>query len=341
MRALRSDVPVSRAASLNDFVRWLDDAGVPHARELEWARLPRGPLPASAVLPAFSILHFAADVARREGVDDLGVRAALHPEAEAPRSPLTWRLAASSNGFALLEAMRDLLGVYSSHVPAWLRETPRNVWFCMRGSTTPDEPGARFAEQYRVATVVVALRGLLGASWRPREVHLECRGPVPLSFAEVLGASVIRTGMDYEALAIPRALLAKPPVLPRPNGQTKPAPDDPPAVLADLGDWTERLGAVLASGARHGFGSLPHSAEVLGLGPRTLQRRLRSVGLTFSNLVERARVSEAQRLLRDPQIPIRVVAYRVGYGNPSSFARAYGRHTGSTPSASRAPDSAS
>ncbi len=341
MRTLRSEIPVSRAASLNAFVHWLDDAGMPHARELEQAGLPREPLPASAVLPVFPILHFTEVMAQREGVDDLGVRAALHPVAPAPTSPRVLRLAASPNGFTLLEAARDLMGVYSSHVPGWLRETPRNVWFCMRGSTAADEPGARFAEQLRVATVVAVLRELLGASWRPREVHLECRGPVPPSFAEHLGASVIRTGMDCEALAFPRALLAKPLVRPRAKARGEPAPDDPYVVLPDLGDWTERLGAVLASGVGRGYGSLLQSAEILGLGARTLQRRLRGVGLTHSDLVERARVSEAQRLLRDPRIPIREVAHRVGYGSPSNFARAYRRQTGSTPSASRTSGSTS
>ena len=194
MRTLRSEIPVTRAASLNAFVHWLDDAGMPHARELEQAGLPREPLPASAVLPVFPILHFTEVMAQREGVDDLGVRAALHQVA--PPSPRVLRLAASPNGFVLLGAVRDLMGVYSSHVRGWLHETPRDVWFCMRGSTAADEPGARFAEQLRVASVVAVLRELLGASWRPREVHLECRGPVPPSFAEHLGASVIRTGMD-------------------------------------------------------------------------------------------------------------------------------------------------
>ena len=333
MRTLRSEIPVTRAASLNAFVHWLDDAGMPHARELQQAGLPREPLPASAVLPVFPILHFTEVMAQREGVDDLGVRAALHQVA--PPSPRVLRLAASPNGFVLLGAVRDLMGVYSSHVRGWLHETPRDVWFCMRGSTAADEPGARFAEQIRVASVVAVLRELLGASWRPREVHLECRGPVPPSFAEHLGASVIRTGMDHEALAFPRALLAKPLVRPRAKARGEPAPDDPYVVLADLGDWTERLGAVLGSGVGRGFGSLLQSAKVLGMPARTLQRRLRSVGLTHSDLVERGRVSEAQRLLRDARTPIRVVAHRVGYGSLSNFARAYRRQTGSTPSAFR------
>ena len=199
---------------------------MPHARELEAARLPRRPLPPSAILPAYSILEFAEAVARREGVEDLG-------------------------------------------------------------------------------------------------------------------ASVIRTGMDHEAVAFPRALLARPLVRPGAKARGEPAPDDPDVVLADLADWTERLGAVLGSGIRCGFASLRQSAEVLGMGARTLQRRLRSVGLTHSDLVERARVLEAQRLLRDPRIPIREVAHRVGYGSSSNFARAYRRQTGSTPSTSRTSDSAS
>jgi AraC-like DNA-binding protein len=336
MRASRSDIPISRAAPLNAFRRWLGDEGVPHAKELEAARLPRTLLPSSAILPACSIMEFAASVARREGIEDLGLRAALHPASPSSGpSPHLLRLAACPNGFVLLDAMCELIKVYSSHVPVWVHHTSSEVWLCLRGSTPPHESGAVQAEQFRVVSFVEILRRLLGGSWRPRAVHLECAEPVPASLAAFLGASVIRTGMDHEAVAISRARLEQPLTPSRLAKGVEKDPDEPEVVLTELGDWTARLAAVLVPGPRDGRPPLAYAADVLGLGPRTLQRRLKSVGSSVSDLLERARVAEAQRLLGDPQIPIREVAHRLGYSSPSSFARAYRRYRGQPPSADR------
>jgi AraC-like DNA-binding protein len=77
--------------------------------------------------------------------------------------------------------------------------------------------------------------------------------------------------------------------------------------------------------------SVDQLAARLNMTPRTLRRRLASVGASFSALVNESVRDEAQRLMRSSRMPIDEVARQLGYTSASSFARAFHRWTGKTP----------
>lgn len=81
-------------------------------------------------------------------------------------------------------------------------------------------------------------------------------------------------------------------------------------------------------------------AGSLGLGPRTLQRRLRDRGLSLSTLVEAERRARALRAVASSELSIKEIAYLAGYSEPSAFHRAFKRWTGMTPIAYRAENEA-
>ncbi|MGQ7960425.1 AraC family transcriptional regulator [Pseudomonas sp. SP16.1] len=72
-------------------------------------------------------------------------------------------------------------------------------------------------------------------------------------------------------------------------------------------------------------------ASALALSPRTLQRRLREGGLSFSQLVDETRQQLALHYLRDPALELAEIAFLVGFGEPGSLARAFRRWTGGSP----------
>lgn len=83
----------------------------------------------------------------------------------------------------------------------------------------------------------------------------------------------------------------------------------------------------------------PSAAEVaraLGLGHRTLQRRLSDLGHSFADLLENTRRTLAERLLTDPELSLGEVAYLLGYTEKASFYRAFRRWHDTTPAAYRA-----
>lgn len=70
---------------------------------------------------------------------------------------------------------------------------------------------------------------------------------------------------------------------------------------------------------------------------RQLQRVLAEVGgTTFVQLLARTRMCAAERLLRDPSIPVKEVAARVGYSQPAQFAKSFRVRYGASPREYRA-----
>lgn len=97
-----------------------------------------------------------------------------------------------------------------------------------------------------------------------------------------------------------------------------------------LDEWVERLVGAIEVELGSDL-SLTSVAERLGVGPRTLQRRIAELGLSYQGLVDSVRRRRAEQLLRDPRLGLEEIGERLGFADPSGFRRAYLRWTGTTP----------
>ncbi len=77
--------------------------------------------------------------------------------------------------------------------------------------------------------------------------------------------------------------------------------------------------------------TLPNIAAMMGLQPRTLQRRLRDIGYSFTDLLEQTRHQAATHHLTETSMSVSEVAYLLGYCDASAFIKAFKKHTGETP----------
>lgn len=72
-------------------------------------------------------------------------------------------------------------------------------------------------------------------------------------------------------------------------------------------------------------------AEALHVSNRTLQRRLRSEGTSFMDLLQDTRLQLARKYLRQRNRSVVETAYMLGFSEPSTFSRAFKRWTGRAP----------
>jgi len=77
-------------------------------------------------------------------------------------------------------------------------------------------------------------------------------------------------------------------------------------------------------------------ARALGVSERSLQRHLAKHGTTFADLLNDTRREVACAYLREPRWSITEVAFLLGFEDASSFARAFRRWTGNSPTEFRA-----
>jgi AraC-like DNA-binding protein len=104
------------------------------------------------------------------------------------------------------------------------------------------------------------------------------------------------------------------------------APEDP---------LVQRARRAIRDGLLHGTPTAAEVAKVLGVGVRTLHRRLTALDTSFGDLLDSTRHRLAIGYLADRGLSIGEVAYLVGYREQASFFRAFRRWTGETPTAHR------
>ena len=80
-----------------------------------------------------------------------------------------------------------------------------------------------------------------------------------------------------------------------------------------------------------GVPTLSLIASEMGMGARTLQRRLSDQGHSFQGLVDLARKDLAERLLRETDYSLAEIAFLTGFAEQSGFTRAFKRWAGQTP----------
>jgi AraC-like DNA-binding protein len=84
-----------------------------------------------------------------------------------------------------------------------------------------------------------------------------------------------------------------------------------------------------------GPASLGDIANRLALSERTLRRRLRALGTSYNEILQDARSSSAKEWLRDRNLTMESIAWRLGYTETANFRHAFKRWTGQSPQAFR------
>ncbi|MDJ0610702.1 MAG: AraC family transcriptional regulator [Kiloniellales bacterium] len=182
-----------------------------------------------------------------------------------------------------------------------------------------------------------AFRDTTGTRWFPEAVCFEHEAPdddsehrrffgAPLRFGQASNQLVFERGFLDRPLktADPRLFQALVPQI-ETQLQAVPQGDGLAAEIQEL----------LAASLKDGRPSLARVANELGLGTRTLQRRLKERDIAFWDLVEGTRRQLAESYLDEGRLTISEVAYLLGYSELSAFSRAYRRWTGAAPVDSR------
>lgn len=81
--------------------------------------------------------------------------------------------------------------------------------------------------------------------------------------------------------------------------------------------------------------SLSRFAQLCGTTERTLKRRLQQEGTSFRKLVAQTQAESAARLVVESEMPLTIIAERLGYSDLSSFSQAFKRWHGVSPAAFR------
>jgi len=178
------------------------------------------------------------------------------------------------------------------------------------------------------------IRSVLPRGATPRAVHLMHQAPsnaaeydrllgCPVTFGHPIGEFVF----DASFLDLP--LLSSNPTLCR---LVRRHADELLARVPSDQDLLVRARTLLPMLLKDPEQSLVNLADQLGVGERTLQRKLAEHGITYEELLDKTREEHAIRSLESGALSVQELAYELGFSSTAAFSRAFRRWRGMSPS---------
>jgi AraC-like DNA-binding protein len=326
-------IPFVRANVFAPFIGFLDTIGSPVERRLRQARLQSSLLEdGEALVPAMSAYRFLEVAARHEQIDDFGVVVGQR-SSSFELGAYGAALRGATTVYEYLRLGTQLLGGHSSGTTIWLKAEGATLRVNQHLTGAPGY-GRCIGDLFTLVLTINTLRRFFGPDWYPAEVRLMAGTHEMLEARDVFGDARLLTGQRHTSFTIPRELLQRP--VPR-SAAVSASPCDRASTdrWAMPNDFKGSVEQVIVSLMHDECPGIQVAAEVAGLSPRTLQRRLAAAGTSFSDLVSAGRLRAARRWLAESTMPVAEIAARLGYREATNFARAFRRRTGVSPSAYR------
>jgi len=336
-----ADLPISHATHLVPYVQFLDRIGTPIESALEEMRLPAGILHTpNCYVPTESLFGFVGKFARKEGIDGLGFQVAYATGLGLMGPTLAAKVCDCPTLLHALQVFCRFVSKEASQFRAWIveDEDEDEIRVYIHRTFQPGVLGYTQTEWIGVMAVVTTIQLFAGSRAEPSRISLGTRSPVPTCAKQIFGDTKFLTRQPNVYIAFPRSMLT----LPRHQHQADPRFDLPRSLSNSYAgpqpeaDFAGRLMQCLEAHFVDGYPPITLAAEFAGSSVRTLQRRLAKQGVTYSEVVDRARFDVASRLLTESDTPAIQVAYATAYSDPSHFARAFRRIAGVSPREYRA-----
>ena len=271
-------------------------------------------------------------VARAEGIHDLGFHVAGHLGIESLGS-FGRSIAKAFTFYEGIQFTRELISSYNSGMRVSLEYCGDQVRYCQ--AYVGDLPRNRMTEIVHLGLAnTLALLGVnRGTEFQPVRIEL-ATAPIDLGrYIPEFDSLPVSFNQPQTSLWFDRTWLSKP--LPTfATSQCPPDNESERASLASTGLSTEpirQFELVIESVIYQSEINLQLTAAIIGISPRTLQRRLAEHDQSFSRMLQSVRFRTAQRLLRDCNMPIVEIARRLGYADSANFIRAFKRWSGVGP----------
>jgi predicted alpha/beta hydrolase family esterase/AraC-like DNA-binding protein len=329
----------SRSGSLTSFPEVAREVGLDPWALMQEFGLPRRCLDEpDSMVPSESVCRLLEAAASRSGIGAFGLRMAearklssLGPLGMFAREQPTLRDAVTALAhYARIINESLSISIEESADVAILREE------LLVGDVVP----VRQATELAVALLFKAIRGYLGPDWKPLRVCFVHEAPADTSVhARVFGRDV-QFGTEFNGIVCARRDLSvtnahADPTLARYAMQLlehRMAPD------RDRFESRVRQLVVLQLGT--GQCTIERIAQMLRVDRRTIHRRLRKEGETFSDIVDAVRRELAGRYLAEGQRTLAQISSLLGFSAPSGFSRWYRQQFGQPASGLRVQNDA-
>lgn len=311
------------------FRGFLREVGAPVDRAFQAAGLPTLCEEVDVAVAAPRVLAMFDDMMRRE-TPDLGWHVGRWARDQSLNAGLLARIAASPTLHSGLLEFARLARLENSDVQLGFAPQGDRILFWVKGALETLR-GRDAGESYSVQIMISVLQDFMGPNWEPSEIGIQ-PSTVPRIVEHMYPDTRIVPGCSKYYVAIDNALLSRPPHQ-GPKGKPADEPDLPGAL--DELNFVETVQHLVRANIRDRYPSIGAVAEMVGVSPRTLQRRLAQLDANYSDVVDRVRFNIAATMLTKTDANVTEIANIMNYSDSSHFARSFRRLCGVSPLAYR------
>ncbi|MBX9840481.1 MAG: AraC family transcriptional regulator [Xanthobacteraceae bacterium] len=320
-------IPLTRCQFLIPFADIHHEIGASTAALLAKFRLPTSlEEKADHYVPILPAIRFAEAAQRSQGITDIGFQAARRLQFCHLSERLVAIIGHSPTLFAALQQVCRWAPLEDTNLNMWLERTDDHVRICSRLAGTAGLLHLEHSQWLQNVFPIHIVRQFAGPDWVPATMAFEARYLPSLETESFWPNTRFLSGQNASWIDVPVSLLSQPNLA----NNTPPDLSDDESKLSGS-EMIGTLKLMLPSYLDEGVPTVAEIAEMAGTSVRSLQRKLSSVGLTYSGLVDSVRFESAAKLLRDTQAKIIDVAFASGYTDPAHFTRAFRRISGVTP----------
>jgi len=327
------NIPLLRAGVMDPIVLMVERMGLPTRKMFRDAGLPDLPWDEVNPYQAVSLkasMDFLEHVADTQGLPLFGMQVVEEQSLKRIRSlPLHYRDCAN---------LKQLIGQFirqaqqqSSLADYRLIGDGEFVWLIQWG-LIPGQPYLQ-TDLFTVSVLIQLIRSVTGSSWLPSIIHFSGPPVSVISDSDELNPCEIRFNQPNRGIAFPRELLCHRVEASVEENIVSSHDDAEPLPDQYLGRQLESLLPAYLSMPGFNHATIEHIA---GMSFRTLQRKLRKEGQTYSSILERVRLRLSQEMLSKNDQKILDIARQLGYSNAPNFIRAFRSWTGVSPGEYRA-----
>ena len=329
-------IPLVRAAFSQPFQMTLDRIGCPWRRDLARLGMPAdydlGPI---ALIPERPWHLLVDQIALREDIPDLGLLIGNEMPFGDIRSLSYW--------FRRCSTLHELLSTFCLQGPRQsstrrfdIVRRPTGIWLRDTGtSLSGDRQSDVQIRLYLLLGMIQVVQLVLGKSWHPRAIELPFKYNKAIEQSGYLGAENVYFDRANSAIEVPlEALSAKTNLKHGSRGLNIGAEE---IGLKDIVpvefhySVQQAIFSCLTASDCH----IENIALLCGVSVRTLQRSLSANGVSYTQLLEQTRRETSFNLVKQDEVPLDLVAQKLGYSDYAKFSRAFQRWFRETPRQAR------
>ena len=187
-------------------------------------------------------------------------------------------------------------------------------------------------ESYRLTNMIELVQLAAGINWKPVFIRMKMDDNKVIRKNRLLEGCDLQFTQERTAIAMPIGLLnANVNILPAgANTRNKPLDE-----MRNKSEFITSLQTIISQYILEKELSIDMIAELAGCATRTLQRKLKEYEISYTGLLNEARMHYACTKLKVTEMKITEIAQQLGYNDTAHFTRAFKRWTGVSPSVYR------